>query len=222
MSSWRSCVATGAATPIPFTAKIKQTITDAVRTPQRVAPDTFDVKMLRWVTVSPDQRSVMYTALGKIWIKQLEPDDKPRRLTASSDYELYPAFSNDGRSIVYATWNDDSLGAIRTIGIDGRGGRKITTKMGHYVEPTFSRDGTAVQPSTADQSKHLWQVRPPAEGTVEWLESWAQVVTALELEADGGVHSLDAATWQARQRDLTRTGPSPPTGASTRQELTPR
>ena len=40
---------------IPFTAHVKQTITDAVRFPQQVAPDSFDVKMLRWVTVSPDQ-----------------------------------------------------------------------------------------------------------------------------------------------------------------------
>lgn len=137
-------VATGAVSQIPFTAKIKQTITDAVRTSRAVAPDTFDVKMLRWVSVSPDQKSVMYTALGKIWIKSLEPDGQPRRLTTSGDYELFPAWSNDGRSIVYATWNDDSLGAIRVIGVDGRGGRKITTKMGHYVEPRFSNDGRQV------------------------------------------------------------------------------
>ena len=137
-------VATGAVSQIPFTARIKQTITDAVRTPRAVAPDTFDVKMLRWVTVSPDQKSVMYTALGKIWIKSLEPDGAPRRLTTGSDYELYGAFSNDGKSVVYATWNDDSLGAIRVIGVDGRGGRKITTKMGHYVEPRFSNDGRQI------------------------------------------------------------------------------
>ena len=134
-------VASGKATVIPFTAHIKQTITDAVRTPREVAPDSFSVKMLRWVTVSPDQKSVIYTSLGKLWLKSLEPDGAPRRLTTGSDYELYPAFSSDGRTVVYATWNDDSLGAIRTIGVDGRGGRRITTKMGHYVEPTFSRDG---------------------------------------------------------------------------------
>jgi imidazolonepropionase-like amidohydrolase/Tol biopolymer transport system component len=143
-------VATGRVTNIPFSARIKQAITDVVRTPRAVAPDTFDVKMLRWVSVSPDQKSVMYTSLGKIWIKSLEPDGPPRRLTSqlptpnSQLFELFPAWSSDGRQIVYATWNDDSLGTIRTIGVDGRNARKITTQMGHYVEPAFSRDGRQI------------------------------------------------------------------------------
>ncbi|MEJ7758273.1 MAG: amidohydrolase family protein [Gemmatimonadaceae bacterium] len=134
----------GRVTNIPFTARIRQTITEAVRTPQRIAPDSFDVKMLRWVTVSPDQRRVVYTSLGKLWLKDL-PNGKPRRLTNdSANDELFPSWSSDGRSIVYATWNDESLGAIRTVGLDGRRGRKITTRLGHYVEPGFSGDGRQI------------------------------------------------------------------------------
>ena len=134
-------VASGRATNIPFTARIRQTITDAVRTPQQVAPDSFDVKMLRWVTVSPDQRRVVYTSLGKLWVKEL-PNGAPRRVTDDRENdELFPSWSPDGRTLVYATWNDESLGAIRTVGLDGRRGRKITSKTGHYVEPKFSDNG---------------------------------------------------------------------------------
>lgn len=134
----------GRATPIPFTARVKQTITEAVRFPQPVAPDSFDVKMLRWVTVSPDQKRVAYTALGKLYVKEL-PSGAPRRITGDAvNWELYPSWSPDGRTLVYATWNDDSLGAIRTIGLDGRAGRKLTTRMGHYIEPSFSADGRQV------------------------------------------------------------------------------
>jgi imidazolonepropionase-like amidohydrolase/Tol biopolymer transport system component len=133
-------VASGRTTNIPFTAHIHQTITDAVRTQQAVAPDSFDVKMLRWVTVSPDQRRVVYTSLGKLWVKEL-PNGKPRRVTDSQSFELFPSWSPDGRTLVYATWDDDELGAIRVVGVDGRNGRKITTKPGHYVEPRFSYNG---------------------------------------------------------------------------------
>ena len=134
-------VATGRPTNIPFTAHIRQTITDAVRFAQPVAPDSFDVKMLRWVTVSPDQKRVVYTSLGKLYVKEL-PNGRPRRVTDDSDNdELFPSWSPDGRTLVYATWNDNALGAIRTIGLDGRGGRKITTKSGHYGEPKFSYNG---------------------------------------------------------------------------------
>ena len=137
-------VASGSATNIPFTAHIHQTITDAVRFAQQVAPDSFDVKMLRWVAVSPDQKRVLYTSLGKLYVKEL-PNGTPHRVTKDADNdELYPSWSSDGKSIVYATWNDDALGAIRTVGVDGAGGKKITTKLGHYIEPRFSDNGQQI------------------------------------------------------------------------------
>lgn len=137
-------IASGRATNIPFTAHIRQTITDAVRTKQKVAPDSFDVKMLRWVTVSPDRQKVVYTSLGKLYVKDL-PNGKPRRVTSdANNFELFPSWSPDGRTLVYATWHDDELGAIRTVGADGRNGRKLTTKTGHYVEPRFSADGRQI------------------------------------------------------------------------------
>ena len=137
-------VASGRVTNIPFTARIRQTITNAVRTPQRVAPDSFDVKMLRWVTVSPDQRRVVYTSLGKMWMREL-PNGAPRRVTDDRENdELFPSWSPDGRTLVYVTWNDESFGAIRTVGLDGRRGRKITSKTGHYVEPKFSDNGQQI------------------------------------------------------------------------------
>ena len=141
---WRVDVATGRPTQIPFTAQVTQTITEAVRFPTPVAPDSFDVKLLRWVAVSPDQRQVVYNALGKLWLKDL-PNGTPRRVTrGGSDFELFPAWSPDGRTLVYTTWSDDSLGAVRTVRIDGTAGRKLTTRPGHYIEPQFSRDGRSV------------------------------------------------------------------------------
>ncbi|MDQ3243726.1 MAG: amidohydrolase, partial [Gemmatimonadota bacterium] len=137
-------VASGRASNIPFTAHIHQTITDAVRFAQQVAPDSFDVKMLRWVTVSPDQKRVAYTSLGKLYVKEL-PNGKPHRVTNDSENdELFPSWSADGRTLVYASWNDDDLGAIRTVGLDGKNGRKITRVPGHYVEPRLSHDGNRI------------------------------------------------------------------------------
>jgi imidazolonepropionase-like amidohydrolase/Tol biopolymer transport system component len=141
---WRVDTETGAPTQIPFTARVTQTISDAVRFPQEVAPDRFDVKMLRWVTVSPDQRQVVYNALGRLWVRQL-PDGEPRRVTRDDHgWELFPSWSPDGRTLVYTTWDDDELGAVRSVRVDGRGGRKLTSAPGHYVEPRFSPNGDRV------------------------------------------------------------------------------
>ncbi|CAN5671588.1 hypothetical protein BH23GEM5_BH23GEM5_04860 [soil metagenome] len=141
---WRVNAATGGAEQIPFRAQVKQSITEAVRFPQQVAPDRFDVRMLRWVSVAPDGRSVLYQALGKLWIRDL-PNGTPRRLTRDeANSELHPAWSADGRSIVYTTWNDRELGAIWTMRRDGSSRRKVTSKPGHYVEPSFSYDGRRI------------------------------------------------------------------------------
>ncbi|HET7274806.1 MAG TPA: amidohydrolase family protein [Longimicrobiaceae bacterium] len=141
---WRIDAETGDATQIPFQARVQQTITEAVRFPQEVAPETFDVKMLRWVTVAPDGRSVIYNALGKLWLRPLT-DGEPRRITGNADHwELHPSFSPDGGTIVYTTWDDEELGAVWTVQPNGTGARKITTRPGHYVEPEFSPDGRSI------------------------------------------------------------------------------
>ncbi len=130
---WRVDLPAGAPAPgaplqagreIPFVAKVEQTITEAVRFPVTVAPDRFPVRMLRGAVVAPDGKSVVYSALGKLWIRAL-PTGTPKRLTARDDLEYAPAFSPDGRTIVYASWRDAERGRIRTIGVNGSGGREV-------------------------------------------------------------------------------------------------
>lgn len=141
---WKVDVASKKASEIPFKTKVKQTITEAVRFPQTVAPDRFDVKMLRWVTVSPDGKSVVYAALGKLWIRPL-PAGSPKRLTKDNEnLEMYPTFSSDGRWIAYTTWNDGQMGALYKIQANGSGQTRLTTQKGTYAEPSFSGDGKKI------------------------------------------------------------------------------
>ncbi len=141
---WKIDVARKEAVQIPFTAHIKQSVADAVRFPQDVSPFKFPVKMLRFTTVSPDQKDVVYTALGKLYIKRLA-GGPPRRVTkAETDFELFPSFSRDGKWIVYAAWNDEAGGAIYKTHPDGSSRTKLTSRPGHYIEPSFSPDGSRI------------------------------------------------------------------------------
>lgn len=128
-------------TAIPFKVEQKHTLVDAVRFPVDVAPDEFDVKMLRWVQVNPQREQVLFQALGYIYIKDL-PNGKAKRLTTQTDhFEFYPRFSRDGKSVVYTTWNDDELGSIRIVPVSGGKSRVVSVEKGHYLEPEFSPDG---------------------------------------------------------------------------------
>jgi Tol biopolymer transport system component/imidazolonepropionase-like amidohydrolase len=128
---------------IPFHVSDERTVVDAVRFPHEVHPDTFHTKMLRWVSVSPDGKSVVFQALGHLYVRDL-PTGKPRRLTADNDvFEFYPSWSRDSKSIVYTTWSDEDLGRVVVTRRRGRP-KTIVSEPGHYIEPTFSPDGQTI------------------------------------------------------------------------------
>ncbi|MCC5861596.1 MAG: PD40 domain-containing protein [Gammaproteobacteria bacterium] len=116
----------------------------ALRRTVKVDTERFDVRMLRWTQLSPDGRTAIYQALGHLWLHDLESDQR-RRLTRQDDHwEFHPAFSPDGRYVVYTTFDDEALGSVRIAPV-GRGRARVLTEApGHYVEPAFSPDGSQV------------------------------------------------------------------------------
>lgn len=156
-------VASGVVADIPFHVADTRRVQDAVRFPVEVAPDTFDVKMIRWARPSPDGSRVVFEALGNLWIRDL-PTGTARRLTRQNDhFELYPSWSRDGRSIVYTTWDDQDLGSVRVVPASGGAGRVVTPNPGHYVEPTFSPDGRTIVYRTVSDgflTSALWSRNP--------------------------------------------------------------
>ncbi|GAB4568943.1 MAG: amidohydrolase family protein [Haliangiales bacterium] len=141
---------------IPFQVKDTRTVQKALRFPVEVHPDKFHTKALRWVEVAPDGDAVVFQTLGHIYIRDLkggQPSGAARRLTSDDDvFEFYPSFSRDGKSIVYTTWNDERLGSVRVVSRRGGRSRTLTRVPGHYVEPSFSPDGTQVVFRKAGQS----------------------------------------------------------------------
>ncbi|MEE8277190.1 MAG: amidohydrolase family protein [Thermoanaerobaculia bacterium] len=137
-------IATREASVIPVHVRAEKSIHPALRFPVEVAAESFRVKMLRWAQYSPDGGKVVFQALGHLWIKDLESGQQ-RRLTRQNDhFEFYPAFSRDGRWIVYTSWDDRELGRVRMVSVNGRQERVLTQQPGHYVEPRFSPDGDLV------------------------------------------------------------------------------
>lgn len=131
-------------TEIPFTCHVKQRITEALRFKQDINPDKFRAQVIRQAVTSPDGKWLVFNALGYLWKKQL-PEGKPTRLTKGTDFEFEPAFSTDGKTVVYVTWNDIETGAIMKVTFsDPSRPLKISREKGIYRTPAFSLDGKTV------------------------------------------------------------------------------
>ncbi len=139
-------VADGSAAVIPFHIRDQRSVVESLRFPIAVAPEEFDVRMLRWVQTSPDGKSVAFQALGHIYLRDLTTNQTRRLTDRNSEFEFCPSFSRDGHYIVYTTWNDAALGSIRIASTDAgrRVNRQVTVRPGHYVNPVFSPDSKTI------------------------------------------------------------------------------
>ena len=118
---------------IEISVDAKVQYADALRFDVDVAPDKFDVNMIRWSQ-----------ALGKLYVRDVKSGNI-KRLTKQNDHdEFYPRFSNDGKKVVYTTWDDQDLGTVRIVSARGGKGKVITEQPGHYIEPSFSEGGEKV------------------------------------------------------------------------------
>lgn len=131
------------AVQIPFEVTSQQTITEALHFQQKVFQDEFTVKMIRQLTTSPDGKMVAFNAAGYIYTKTL-PDGKPTRITNTPDFEYEPAFSPDGKSLVYISWTDELKASINKIDLPTGLVTRLTAEKGYYYSPRFSNKGDKV------------------------------------------------------------------------------
>ncbi|MBS0360616.1 MAG: PD40 domain-containing protein, partial [Proteobacteria bacterium] len=136
---------TGASAVIPFHVDDTRVVIDATHPQIEVAPDKFQTKMPRWASVSPDGKQVVFETLGKLWTKPVA-GGAPKRLVSGdeAEFELFPSWSRDGKTIVFVGWTDQGLGRVRTVSAAGGAAKDVTTQPGHYASPRFSPDGKTI------------------------------------------------------------------------------
>ncbi len=171
-------VASGQVTTIPFTARVHRIVSEQAWVKNKVSDGPFDVRFIRWASASPDGRTLVFQALGRIYLKDL-PRGTPRRLT-SGDFaplEFQPAWSPDGRSIGFTTWDDKDRGALYRVSATGGTPTKLTRDPGEYLNPTWSPDGSEIvvargsgataRGSSLSRNPFYDVVRLPANGGAE-------------------------------------------------------
>ena len=159
------------AVEIPFTCNVKQRITDAVRFKQNINIDDFNVNVIRNAVTSPDGKWLVFNALGHLYKKAL-PNGEPQRITQNEAFEFEPAFSPDGKTLVFVTWQDTATGSLCKINWGGKLQQtQISTKKGMYRTPSFSPDGkwiTYTKEGSNEIMGNTYTVKPGIYFMHEW------------------------------------------------------
>ncbi|MGZ8283866.1 MAG: amidohydrolase family protein, partial [Allosphingosinicella sp.] len=140
----RISIAGGDAREIPFRVQDDRVVANSLHPAIDVAPASFETKMIRWAQKSPDGSQLVYESLGKLWVRPAAGGAARRLTRDQNNFEAWPTWSRDGRSIAFVSWNDRDLGRIQIIPARGGTAKTITTQPGHYSTLRFAPDGRSV------------------------------------------------------------------------------
>ncbi len=140
---WRVPVDGSGQTRIPFTVDVDLPLGPEVRFDYPVeTSETFTVRQIRDAVPSPSGDRIAFTALNELYVMDW-PEGEPRRLAADMEDNQYdPAWSPDGRSVAFVTWDDAGGGHVWKTRADGRGGAERLTRIpAFYRALAWSPDG---------------------------------------------------------------------------------
>ena len=136
--------ASGEIHDIPFTAEVTAEIGPRVIFESRIDDsDNVRARLIRWTSLSPDGKRVVFTALNKIWIMDV-PLGTPRRLTDSESGEFMPTWSPDGVYVAYATWSSQGGHIFRVPADRSAPPVQLTSRPAYYSDPVYSPDGEMI------------------------------------------------------------------------------
>jgi len=215
-------VASGTAARIPFTASVEQVVTHAVRFRQTLGADQLMVRQIAWPSISPDGKTILFSALGRVWRYEIATR-AARALTPADQRAFAPAWSPDGRSIAYVTWRDGEGGQLMRMPAGGGGSTQLTRVPSQYMNPAWSRDGSKLAVlrgsgvglrGPSDLNNELWF-------ELQWLPAGGgEVHTVTTVEAQFDASGMPHPAWNAAGDRLyyTEYGEDP-TGASQKNTL---
>jgi imidazolonepropionase-like amidohydrolase/Tol biopolymer transport system component len=140
------------ATVIPFEVNAKHKLMETVQFENSAYDKEMEVKVLRNVVTSPDNKNIVFSSLGSLYLS--ENGKAPNRLTNAEAFEAEPSFNADGSQLVYVDWKDETLGRILLYDFNSKTSKVISTAPGIYRTPSFSPDGKKIVYQKEDGNGH--------------------------------------------------------------------
>jgi WD40 repeat protein len=125
------------------------------------------------------------------------------------------AFSPDGRIVLTAS--QDNAARLWDVAT----GKPIGPHLIHgniVADVAFDPKGSTFVSCSFDQTARIWSLPTVVQGTPERIRIWVEILTGMELDAQGATRQLDPEAWRERRRRLQELGGAPldqPTPSST-------
>ena len=127
---------------IPFTIDAKVAVADRLEFPWRVETGDVENRILAEMSISPDGNKVAFGAFGRVYTANTDGSGV-KQLSAEAGIAAQPAWSPDGRELVYVTW-DGRQGQLYRQRARGGKARLVTQQTGAWLDPVWSPDGNSV------------------------------------------------------------------------------
>ena len=134
-----------AITEIPFSVDVSLELGPRLAFKYPVSDTAYQqATQIRDAVPSPDGKQLAFTVLNRLYVMDY-PNGKPKRVTTNEFTEAEPAWSPDGNSIVFTTWNTTG-GHLYKAAIKGKitAPQQLTKEPGLYQNPVFNPAGDKI------------------------------------------------------------------------------
>jgi dipeptidyl aminopeptidase/acylaminoacyl peptidase len=140
---WRVRIADGVASQIPFTAAVDVELAPRAQFEYRVDSERVRVRRIEQPQLSPDGRHIAFSALDRIWIRDLGGSAAPVQVSEGSHGAFFPTWSPDGRFLAFVTWDDLEGGHVWRVRADRKSRpERLSSRSAFYEKLAYSPDGS--------------------------------------------------------------------------------
>lgn len=141
-------IAGGQLKTIPFRARVELEVAERVRPAVQRLDGYDEASTVRWPSLSRDGRTLVFSAVGYVWVRDMATGDV-RRLTDADEFEYMPAISPDGSSVAYISFARAGInydrGRLMVADIASGQIRELLASAGEdYLLPRWSADGSKI------------------------------------------------------------------------------